>query len=48
MGQPLQPKHKFKSNIKLKCEVKKDDLLFCISGGPNSLSLLNMAVKSII
>jgi tRNA(Ile)-lysidine synthase TilS/MesJ len=39
--------HKFKSSLRLKCDIKKDTLLLCLSGGPNSFSLLKMATKAV-
>jgi hypothetical protein len=40
--------HKFKSNLRLKCDVRKEELLFCLSGGPSSTCMVQMAARSLV
>jgi tRNA(Ile)-lysidine synthase TilS/MesJ len=40
--------HKFKTNIRMKLNIKKDRVLLCLSGGPNSTSMVLMAANALI
>jgi len=39
--------HKFKTSLRMKLEIKKDQVILCLSGGPNSTTMVQMAANAL-